>query len=280
MRHLAAAGAAAALGVVLSMIACGGDGNGGCSKNPAAPGCGGSTVTSVAITASVDHLKARDTYTFVATAAHSDGTSAAVTQWSSDNTQVATVDSTSGKVTAVAPGKATIIAGHDGAQATRLLHAVPDYQGRWEGDYVVTACTESGDFTGFCQDFPVNEVLPIMVQLTQTGDAAQGTVMLGELPATARGTVDDGAALPIADATITIEGMSILVSSTRFTMEGTDRLQGTFRTTWTYAGAAGRAQFDASLRTVSRTSSTVAPASMRQFAARTWRDLIPAIKRR
>ncbi len=278
MRHLAAAVAAAALGVVVSMIACSGDGGGGgCSKNPTAPGCAPPKVT---ITASVDHLKTRDTFTFVGTAAHPDGTNVAVTQWSSDNTQVATVDSTSGKVTAVAPGTATIIADHDGAQATKKLHAVPDYQGRWEGDYAVTACTESGDFVGFCQDFPVNEVLPIMVQLTQTGDAAQGTMMLGELPATARGTVDDGAALPIADATIAVEGISILVSSTRFTMEGTDRLQGTFRTTWTYPGAAGRGQFDASLRTVSRTSTTVAPASMRQFAARTWRDLMPAFKRR
>jgi hypothetical protein len=235
----------------------------------------------VAITASVDHLKARDTYTFVATAAHSDGTNAPVTQWSSDNTQVATVDSTSGKVTAVAPGKATIIADHDGARATKLLHAVPDYQGGWEGDYVVTACSETGDFAGFCQDFPVNDVLPIMVQLTQTGDAAQGTVMFGELPATARGTFDDTVALPLDEATITVEGLSIRVSSAKFTVDGTDRLQGTFRTTWTYPGATGRGEFDARLQTVTRTTSTaLAPATMRHFAARTWRDLIPAIKRR
>ena len=120
MRNFAAA--AMVIGIVVLGVACGGSDGPNCSANPAAPGCPPPVVT---FTSSTGHLKVHDAYTFSATAAHSDGTSAAVTQWSSNNTSVATVEATSGKVTAVSQGQATIIAEHDGDEQTGRCTSFP-----------------------------------------------------------------------------------------------------------------------------------------------------------
>jgi hypothetical protein len=251
-----------------------------CSNSPAAASC--PETVKVTITTSVDHLKTQETTTFIGTAMHTRAGSVPVTQWSSDAPQVATVESSSGKVTGVTAGKATVIAEHDAQRDTKLVHVVPNFQGGWVGDYLITACTDSGDFKaeGFCQGFAVNTDLAIMASLTQNGDAAQGTLTFGTLPATVLGTVDDANALMFADATITIETLTIKIVSAKFTVAGADRLGGTFRATWSDRTATGSGEFDGRLNTVVRISTSLAPMSMRYLLARSWRDLAAAIRSR
>jgi hypothetical protein len=283
MRHVTAA-AAAALGVVLLGSACGGD---PCKKNPIAPGCGGGGgggVIRIDFTSSVEHLKIKERLVFVATAVHSDGTSAPVTQWSSDATPVATVDAASGAVTAVSAGKASIIAEHDGLRvpAPKVLHVVPDFQGTWDGDYGITSCTDTGDFDGwFCQELPTSQSLPIVVQMAHgaNSDSAQGTVTYGQYPVTTSGAVDDSGTLLLNDAKITDGDLTIQVTSLKLGAQGTDRLTGTFRMTWTVKDAAGHGEFDARLQTVTRTSSSaLAPFAVRRFPARSLRDVVQGLK--
>jgi hypothetical protein len=116
MRHATAA-AALGLGVVLLFGAsCGGDGTPS-SKNLVAPGSANVTITS-----SAAHLKVDETFTLAATARHQDGSTVPVTEWSSSNTGVATVDATSGRVSAVSAGKVSITAAHDGATQSTEVH--------------------------------------------------------------------------------------------------------------------------------------------------------------
>jgi len=72
------------------------------------------TVTSLAVSASETTLMVGATTTLYATATYSDGTSAVINPlWSSNDPAVATVSS-SGTVTAVAPGTVTVIASNEG----------------------------------------------------------------------------------------------------------------------------------------------------------------------
>jgi len=98
-----------AAAVSLTSLACGG--------TPAAPHPP-VTATAITLTASTDMLKVAERFTFSATASHSDGSNAAVNDWSSDAPTVAIVEATSGIVTGIGAGQATIIGRHDGVTGT------------------------------------------------------------------------------------------------------------------------------------------------------------------
>src|SRR6185312_10310628 len=68
-----------------------------------------------------------DTLTFTATTkdAHGNVLTGRVVTWSSDNTAAATVDATTGLVTAVGPGTAHIIATSEGQSGQATLTVVP-----------------------------------------------------------------------------------------------------------------------------------------------------------
>jgi hypothetical protein len=267
--------AAALVGASVLLCACAKDRDPCASVSPVAPsGC-----VTINVTASTPLLKVKQSFGFAANAVHrGDGSVVAVSQWSSDNTPVATVDAASGMVVGVANGTVNVIAEHDGVrQPAPLLRVVPDYQGRWAGDYAVTACRESGEFGGFCQDFPVGSVLSIGLQLTQPAATADGALILGELPFTVSGAIDSSGGLSLGDATITEEGVTLRLTGTALSLTPGGDLQGAFRTVWTASGHTGDAAFDARLRTVSRVSTTVGPSSARRGVARSWRDLVRAV---
>ena len=156
------------------------------------------------------------------------------------------------------------------------------FHGAWQGTYVVTACTDTGDFRaeGFCVELGVGQNLPIALGLNQALDSAEGLMALGEVMANVQGVIDDGGVLPLNDTTVNIEGGTIKVSAIRLTVDGDDRLQGSFRTDWTFPGAAGYGQFDAKLTSVPRVSPAVAPASSGPSAAGSWRELVRRLKKR
>jgi hypothetical protein len=87
-----------------------------------------------------------------ASATMSNGQTQAVTAtWRTDATSVASV-APSGVVSGVANGDATIIAAFGGREGTKRIRVAPNYDGRWRGSQIVTACAATGDFVGICED--------------------------------------------------------------------------------------------------------------------------------
>ena len=166
--------------LVLGLAGCGG--NSPNSPSPTAAS-GSGAPTSVAIAAGVDLMKLKATGTFGLTANYSNGSAGSVQgAWRSDNPSVATVDTT-GRVTATGAGETNIVAEFQGLRATQPLRVVPDYQGRWNGDFSVTGCTADGDFQrgNFCAEFPTADLFVLTMGLTQNRDAVYGPSDFGDL---------------------------------------------------------------------------------------------------
>jgi hypothetical protein len=196
------------------------------------------TVTSVTISSSSDMLKINETVAFAATAAHSDGTNEPVTDWRSDAPAVATVDAATGRVTGVGAGLATIVATHDGMNATKLVRVVPDFSGTWIGRFEVTGCSASGDFAPHqgCLDgtYPVGYAGDLRFEdFRQDRDNVVGyleyPVDTGFRPtlatAVVRGTITTGGHLPLTGAlsdsggswslTLSADGTDLYIDSAR-----------------------------------------------------------------
>lgn len=139
MRHLSAAF------LLLILFGCGGGGGGGTPTAPAP------TISSIALTLS-DILLVGRTSNASATAMMSNGQTQAVTSgWQSSAPQVATVTD-AGVVRGVGNGTSVISVSSGGQQASRSLRIAPDYDGRWDGAQIVTACRDSGDLRGICDE--------------------------------------------------------------------------------------------------------------------------------
>jgi hypothetical protein len=147
----------------------------------ATAGCGGNptqatpVVTPVTLTSSATEFYLGQTYTFSAGGA-------TITSWSSDAPLVATV--ASGQVTIVGVGDADIIASGPTAYGTQRITSYPNFQGAWNGSYVVNGCSDSGGLTQahFCDSpFTPGHVLPVQFNLTQDRTGVFGTVSTGSI---------------------------------------------------------------------------------------------------
>ena len=129
------------------MSACGGGSGGSGGGSPTAP-----TVDATSVTVSLrDVVLTGTTVTAAATATMSNGQTQTVTAtWRSDAAGVATVSS-AGVVSGVANGEATIVASFGGREGTKRIRVAPNYDGRWRGSQVITACTATRDFVGICE---------------------------------------------------------------------------------------------------------------------------------
>jgi hypothetical protein len=163
----------------------------GCGGNPTIPDPtpGQGAATSVAIAAGVDLMKLKATGTFGLTATYSNGSTGSVQgTWRADNPSVATVDNT-GRVSAAGAGETNIVAEFQGLRATQPLRVVPDYQGRWNGDYSVTRCSADGDWErgNFCAEFAPADLFVLTMGLTQNRDVVNGRPISGICRARCRG---------------------------------------------------------------------------------------------
>jgi hypothetical protein len=113
------------------------------------------------------------------------------------------VDS-SGKVTGVGSGQATVTVTYDTVRATRTIRVVPDYQGSWTGDYTVLSCSDSGSFHSedWCKAALRDAIIHVTLVLTQTRDAVTGSWTHAEMAGTAQGTIE-------ADGTLVLSGTGI-----------------------------------------------------------------------
>jgi hypothetical protein len=211
------------------------------------PGCGKSdtspspTVSNLSLSPATDWVKIKGTERFTVTALYSTGASESVSPtWTSNNGGVATVDS-GGLVTGVAAGQATIVATFQSKTAIRDLRVIPDYAGRWSGNWSVTSCTTSGALpSAWCNSIQ-NASLPATLQINQTKDQVSATWTLQESNGTAQGSVSSDGKLTLAGSNLQ-SGVTIEIVSWQTVTVDNQSMTGTFTLKWSPAGVAGSAQ--------------------------------------
>lgn len=216
------------------------------------------TLTSLAISPATDMVRAGATETLAAIGTFSDGSVQTVlATWSSSATGIATVDA-SGRVTGVSNGQTTITASAEGMQATRQMRVVPDYHGRWEGNWRIVACTETGEFAGICEEYPVGELFLVTLVATQTRDTIAGTLDFGDnAPGTITGIIASNGQLEIDTTYSTIiEGFSFefTIQEWRTLTIDNQRMTGTFRILIRITGIDGSFTLSGEINEVTKTS--------------------------
>jgi hypothetical protein len=264
--------------LVVVLASCGGGRNGSPSNPTPLP-----TITGLGVTSSTDLLKISQSETFTLTAMMSDGSTRPVTgTWRSDSSAVATVDS-NGRVTGVSSGETAISAESGGSRATpRTIRVVPDYQGRWSGDWRVAGCSADGDWsrTDICRSVPVGALSPFALALTQDRDNAAGNVTLDDVTGPAQGPIRPGGELTLAGAfTAADEGIVLEITIADWETITTDnqRMTGRFTMTFRAAGLQGAVRFSGELRIVGKTAA--APLAATGGGLRLRRTLAAAARR-
>ena len=84
-------------------------------------------------------------------------------------------------------GAATLTASFEGVVATRQVEVVNRYDGSWRGQFVVTACNDSGGWreVNWCKTHPVGSRQSLEIVMAQTGtryDEITGTLTIEGLP--------------------------------------------------------------------------------------------------
>jgi hypothetical protein len=223
-----------ALLLLLTLAACGNGGGGGTPTAPAP------TISSIVITLEDILLVGRNA-TATAVATLSNGQTQGVTSgWQSGATNIATVTN-AGTVLGVSNGTAVISVSSGGRQASLPIRVAPDYEGQWQGFQVVTACRDTGELTGICEDpevFPsvVGGAFPIQLSARQPGALeVSGEFVVEQIMfPTFITIVDDQGAMTFAAAAQEQE----LHASVRWSMTSPGRglATGTIQETWTFPG--------------------------------------------
>ena len=118
-------------------------------------------------------------------------------KWTSDNDNVAVVDSTSGTVTALKSGAVTISATALGLSATRPLRVVANLNGKWAGQAVIRDCRSSG--IGFPCRGTVGGTRALELQIQQTQERFVGTLALFDpIAGSATGRIDPNGSLALS----------------------------------------------------------------------------------
>jgi hypothetical protein len=235
---------------LLALIAC--DGN----KSPTSPNGGNRVVTGVALTPGTDFLKIGESATFAMEATYSDGTREPMTAvtWGCDNPAVANI--TSGRVTAVGSGRATVFGDCPHGRATRLLRITPDYDGEWAGQYRWRSCRASGELERerICAEMPVGMEAPIALQASQDRDRIAGKLHLGELSGDVTGEIDVPGNLRLnGNLRFDEDGIVINIALQEWdSLVNEDRMTGAFRLVWTVVGVPGEMVIDCEITSVGR----------------------------
>lgn len=227
-----------------------------CKKSPTTPDVPVPTTQSITVTSSSDLLHIGTSEVFTATATMSDGSSKVVTGgvWGGDNSNVATVEAATGQITIVGSGMVSIFVDYQGKRGSKLIRGIPNYQGTWTGSYSIVSCTCSGDFRDmdFCSFFPVNQVFPTDLNLTQDDDDVQGNFHLGTLVADANGPIQTNGQLLLSgyiyEAPVTID------VSWRMQSKNPGQITGSLTQLWRMTGFSGDARIKGNIRNLNRTS--------------------------
>lgn len=204
---------------------------------------------------------------FEARVTSSDGTSRDVTNeatWGSDAPTVATVSST-GLVTAVAAGQATIFA-EVNPRGSMQIRVFPDFGGSWAGNEVFAACEASGAFEGFCDlpGFRVGDVFPHRSMFIQNAASVDATIFTGDgTKATMTGNITVGGELQLPTAPVLpAEPMvNAELQNWRSRADTPSRMTGSYEGFFTAPGLPGSVTVKVRLENVVKTAATSLPPS-------------------
>jgi len=201
--------------------ACGGE-----STTLTSPGI--PSVTSITVTGS-DLMLVGDSVTFTATAAGNTGALTAP-RWGSDAPTVATVESYTGRVTAVGTGTATIFVDTNGIRGTKLIRTLPNFGGLWHGEFREIDCQSSGEFVRIqpCDSYWDLGRHITSLTLTQNGDSISGSLRFGPYDVT-------GSVSP--EGTLSLSGtlrntFNRQLQNVRFELAQNGEMTGTFEELW------------------------------------------------
>ena len=246
------------------------------NSNPARPT---GLVASLAING-VDYALTGSTTTYTATATLSDGSTRTVTaSWSSSAADVATVD-ISGRLEGRTHGSTTLTAAFDGRSASKTVQVVNNYAGSWSGQYVVTACNDSGIFTdgiigGSFIDQPwCQAVARIGSAHSFTFTLAQSGTTYTEIRATFGSDTRPIPGIVTADGRLKLEGTSPVLdwygdpwadwqlSGWDTNLDRSGGMTGRWAENLTMLGQSGHAYQEVEIRTMSRNATSAPSASL------------------
>lgn len=270
------AGNLSVISAFLVLVSCGGGGS------PTAP-----TPTSITINSTGALLFVGQTETFTATVTFSNGTTQVLTggTWGSDAPAVATVNAASGLVTTVAPGLVSIFVDGQGLRGTKQITVSPSYAGFWNGQYSVTACTQTGDFAvaplAFCGSLIVVGVTtpPVAFNLSQTGTTISGQTFLGTLGSTPFTTVA-GPTGALSFQALYVEDTFRIAQAWNLNISAQNQLAGTVVQTWTDATLTGQMVVSGTMLNVVKSSADQARDVRPNVKPRSWADIAAAISGR
>ena len=231
----------------------------GCSGGGGGGGGGGGTPTAPSVTA--PSISTSNTMIFIAQSLTFAATGGGAIRWGGDNSQVATVDQTTGRVTGVGNGRVTIWAENQGGRTTRLLRALPSFAGSWRGNYTIQDCQSNGVFSllSFCNsNFRLGQSLGMTLGIAQTDDQiTSGGVGLGSITGslTTTGVGEDGQ-LRLAGTLTPIPGNSIRVSIENMRLESPNAgvIRGQYEQVWSDTTLSGTARVYGRIESLTRES--------------------------
>jgi hypothetical protein len=181
--------------------------------------------------------------------------------WLSDAPAVATVTS-SGLVTGIANGRATIHVVAGGRLGQQVVRVVPDYQGRWSGGLRVTSCTETGIFADidFCDDSPVGTTYRYSLSLSQSAEQMNAVVDYGPpllFPGVVAQIREDGTSTFNPSMSSTESGITLTIDATvNLNSLRVGELTGTVNEVWRIPNFAGEGRLAQDIVSTTRTSTT------------------------
>lgn len=218
--------------------------------------CGGSSPSTPAPVVTAPTLTTSNTSIYIGQSVQFSATGGGTMRWGGDNSAVAQVDQTTGRVTGVGNGRVTIWAENEGGRTTRLLRGMPSFAGSWQGSYAIIGCQSTGDMAAirFCSNFFQGQVLNMNLQMSQTEDRVSGEFALGGNAGTLNpSTVAENGVLPLTGTYSSSSG-TIRIDNARLDSFSAGTISGTFDQTWSVSGASGFGILSCDIRNVTRTS--------------------------
>ena len=224
-------------------------------------GCSGGSGTGPAPVVTAPVIGTANTMIYVGQVVQFSATGGGTIRWGGDNSSVATIDQTTGRVTGVSTGRVTIWAENEGGRTTRLLRGLPSYAGSWQGNYTTQDCQSNGVFAllAFCNNnFRQGQSLSMTLGFTQSDDRISGgSVALGSLTGTLTATTvgEDGQARLTGSIT-PLAGNSIRVSIENMRLESPTAgvIRGEYEQVWSDTTLSGTARVYARIETLTRQS--------------------------
>lgn len=236
---------------------------------------GNSTASQIVITAPRSILSIGSTATLTATATMSDGTRENVghASWRSDADSVIAVDA-GGNVTAVGAGEANVVAEFNGQRGVLHLVVLPDYEGRFEGTYMVASCTATEDFETYkvCDAmFPPNSGMPydVSLALALSGNNVSGHGYFEDLESTLAPVKINPTGSFTTTSSLTWTNSPIAVTW-NVTQTQAGRLDGNLAMVWTHATHTGKMTVIGKFQDVVKAKAGVARTTARSLG---WKNL-------